>query len=180
MQSSEFYRDKLLPDGMVDFLVGTPPANGAFVVCHTDDPARQAYLKYLKMGDGPLYTFYRPFHLPQWEAPTTVARAVLLRDATIAPCGGPVCEAICTAKRDLAVGEVLDGLGGITCYGLLENHSDSRRKRALPIGLAEGCRLRKAVGKDKTVTFDDVILPDGRFCDRLWLEQEERFVAVDS
>jgi len=64
------------------------------------------------MGDGPLYTFYTPFHLPQLEIPLTVARAVLFRDATVAPRGGPVCDAVAIAKRDLGPGETLDGLGG--------------------------------------------------------------------
>lgn len=173
--TAEFYREKLLPYGMVDFTVGAAPANGAFVLGHTDDPVRQAYLKYMKMGDGPLYTFYTPFHLPQWEAATTVARAVLLGDATIAPLGAPVCDAISVAKRDLCAGEKLDGLGGFTCYGRLVNYAESRRFRALPIGLSEGCCLLKNISKDQTISYDDVVLPEDRLSDQLRLEQDERF-----
>jgi predicted homoserine dehydrogenase-like protein len=176
--TAKFYRDKLLRHGMVDFTVGAAPANGAFVLGHTDAPVQQAYLKYMKMGDGPLYTFYTPFHLPQWEAATTVARAVLLGDATIAPQGAPVCDAVSVAKRDLSVGETLDGLGGFTCYGRLENYPESRRQRALPIGLSEGCRLLKGIAKDQTVSYDDVVLPEDRLSDQLRLEQDERFFSA--
>lgn len=176
-ETAAYYRDKLLPNGMVDFTVGAAPANGAFVLGHTDDSTQQAYLKYMKMGDGPLYTFYTPFHLPQLEAATTVARAVLLADATVAPLGAPVCDAISVAKRDLNAGETLDGLGGFTCYGRLVNYTDSRRYRALPIGLSESCRLLTQVAKDQAVSYDDVVLPEDRLCDQLRIEQDDRFFA---
>lgn len=175
--AAEYYRDKLLSSGMVDFTVGAAPANGAFVLGYTDDPTQQAYLKYMKMGNGPLYTFYTPFHLPQLEAATTVARAVLLGDATVAPLGAPVCDAISVAKRDLNAGDTLDGLGGFTCYGRLVNYAESRRYRALPIGLSEGCRLLKQVAKDQAVSYDDLVLPEDRLCDQLRLDQDERFFA---
>jgi predicted homoserine dehydrogenase-like protein len=171
--ASTFYRDKLLDGGMVDFTCGAAPNNGAFVLGHSEDPVKAAYLKYLKMGDGPLYTFYTPFHLPQLEIPLTVARAVLFKDATIAPLGAPVCDSIAIAKRDLRAGEVLDGIGGFTCYTLIENYDVSRRDNALPMGVSEGCVLKRDVPKDRLVTYDDVELPANRLCDRLRGEQDE-------
>jgi predicted homoserine dehydrogenase-like protein len=173
--SSKFYADKLLEGGMVDFLVGAAPSNGAFVLGHSEDPVKAAYLKYLKMGDGPLYTFYTPFHLPQLEIPLTVARAVLFKDATVAPLGAPVCDAIAIAKRDLKAGETLDGLGGFTCYTLIENYDVSREEQALPIGVSGGCKLKQDVPKDRLVTYLDVELPPGRLCDKLRQEQHARF-----
>ena len=95
------------------------------------------------MGDGPLYAFYTPFHLPQLEIPLTVARAVLFEDATVTPIGGPVCDTIAIAKQDLKAGEILDGLGGFTCYALIENYDLSRQENALPMGISEGCRLKR-------------------------------------
>jgi predicted homoserine dehydrogenase-like protein len=174
-ESGAFYLDKLRDGGMVDFLVGAQPGNGAFVLGFSKDPVKAAYLKYLKMGDGPLYVFYTPFHLPQLEIPLTVARAVLFRDATVAPIGSPSCDAVSMAKRDLKAGEVLDGLGGFTCYALIENYDVSLREKALPMGISEGCRLRRDVSKDALVTYDDVELPQGRLCDKLRQEQLERF-----
>ncbi|HEU5450928.1 MAG TPA: Gfo/Idh/MocA family oxidoreductase [Terriglobales bacterium] len=175
--SPKFFADKLRQGGMVDFLCGAAPNNGAFVVAHTEDPVKAAYLKYLKMGEGPLYTFYTPFHLPQLEIPLTVARAVLFRDATVSPLGAPVCDSVAIAKRDLKAGEVLDGLGGFTCYTLIENYDQSLREQALPIGVSEGCVLTRDVAKDQLVTYADVKLPAGRLCDRLRREQQEFFAA---
>jgi predicted homoserine dehydrogenase-like protein len=172
-ESSQFYQDKLIDGGMVDFLIGAAPGNGAFVLGYSEDPVKAAYLKYLKMGEGPLYTFYTPFHLPQLEIPLTVARAVLFRDATVQPIGAPVCDSIAIAKRDLKAGEVLDGIGGFACYSLIENYDTSRQANALPMGVSAGCRLRKDVPKDRLVTYDDVELPAGRLCDKLRQEQNQ-------
>lgn len=173
--SSRFYQDKLLADGMVDYLCGAAPANGAFVLGHTEDPSKAAYLKYLKMGEGPLYAFYTPFHLPQLEIPLTAARAVLFKDATVAPLGGPVCDAIAFAKRDLKAGEILDGIGGFACYTLIENYNVANQLRALPMGVSEDCKLIRDVPKDQVVTYEDVALPQGRLCDKLRNEQHLHF-----
>ncbi len=163
---------------MVDYLCGAAPSNGAFVLGHSDDPVKQAYLKYLKMGEGPLYAFYTPFHLPQLEIPLTVARAVLLDDATVTPLNGPACDAICIAKQDLKAGEHLDGIGGFACYTLIENYDVARSAKGLPMGVAEDCVLRRDVAKDTLVTYDDVVVPEGRLCDRLRAEQDQRFGQV--
>jgi predicted homoserine dehydrogenase-like protein len=174
-ESGGFFSDKLIEEGMVDFLVGAKPANGVFVLGHSEDPVKMAYLKYLKMGNGPLYVFYRPFHLPQMEVPLTVSRAVLFQEATVAPIGKPVCDAVSMAKKDLKAGETLDGFGGYTCYALLDNYDVSRRVHALSMGLSEGCRMRKNIGKDQLITYDDVELPKDRLRDRLRREQDEYF-----
>jgi predicted homoserine dehydrogenase-like protein len=174
-ESSKFYADKLLDGGMVDFLVGAAPGNGAFVLGYSEDPVKAAYLNYLKMGGGPVYVFYTPFHLPQLEIPLTVARAVLFNDATVAPLGGPVCDALAVAKRDLKAGEILDGLGGFTCYALIENYDVSRQENALSMGVSEGCKLKRDISKDQLVTYKDVELPKGRLCDKLRIEQDDYF-----
>ena len=174
-ESGAFYLDKLMDGGMVDYLVGAEPGNGAFVLGYSQDPVKAAYLKYLKMGEGPLYVFYRPFHLPQLEIPLTVARAVLFNDATAAPIGKPSCDAVAMAKRDLKAGEILDGLGGFTCYALIENYDVSLNEKALPMGVSEGCRLTRDISKDGLVTYEDVKLPHDRLCDRLRQEQRDHF-----
>jgi len=174
-EAAAFYRERLIEGGMVDFTVGAAPSNGAFVVGHTEDPVRMDYLKYLKMGDGPLYVFYTPFHLPHLEIPLTAARAALLNDATVTPIGAPSCDSVAVAKRDLKSGEVLDGIGGFTAYALLENYETSRAQRLLPMGLAEGCKLLRPVAKDSAITYDDVQLPTGRLSDQLRREQDTHF-----
>ncbi len=174
-ESSTFYLDRLMDGGMVDYLVGAAPGNGAFVLGYSEDTVKAQYLKYLKMGEGPLYVFYTPFHLPQLEIPLTVARAVLFKDATVAPLGKPVCDAVAFAKRDLKTGEVLDGLGGFTCYTLIENYEMARNENALPMGVSEGCRLKHNIKRDQIITYADVELPDGRLCEKLREEQHDYF-----
>lgn len=164
--------------GLVDYVLGAEPGPGVFVLAYSEHPVKQQYLKYFKMGEGPLYVFYVPYHLPHLEAPLSAARAVLFQDATAAPLGAAVCETFAAAKRDLAAGETLDGIGGFASYGLLENAGTCRAENFLPIGLAEDCRLTRDVPKDVPITFDDVELPEGRLCDRLWREQQAHFAGV--
>lgn len=171
-----FPMDQLLDNGgMVDYLLGAEPGTGAFVVGYNEHPVRMQYMKYFKMGDGPFYVFYTPFHLPHLEIPITVARAVLFRDATVAPIGAPACEVITMAKRDLKGGEILDGIGGFTCYGMIDNADISREDKLLPMGLSEGCRLVRDIPIDRPISYQDVELPSGRFCDSLRSEQERCF-----
>lgn len=164
--------------GVVDYVLGANPGPGVFVLAYEGDAAKQAYMRYFKMGDGPLYAFYVPYHLPHLEAPLTAARAALFGDAAVAPLGAPVCEVVATAKRDLKPGEALDGMGGFMCYGLLENAGAARAENLLPIGLSDGCRLVRPVEKDAPLTFADVERPAERLCDRLWAEQKARFAAA--
>jgi len=170
-----FPMDQLLDGGLVDYILGAEPGPGVFVLGYNDHPDRQSYMKYFKMGDGPLYTFYVPYHLPHLEVPLTVARAVLFQDATVAPIAGPVCDVITVAKRDLEAGEMLDGIGGFTCYGMLENSKICQAENLLPMGLSEGCRLAVNILKDHEITYADVELPLGRICDTLRSEQTAYF-----
>lgn len=170
-----FPLEQMLNRGLVDYVLGAEPGPGVFVLGYNDHPARQSYMKYFKMGDGPLYSFYVPYHLPHLEVPLTVARAVLFQDASIAPLEGPVCDVIAVAKRDLKEGEELDGIGGFTCYGTIENYELSSSQKLLPMGLSEGCVLRKEIRKDQAIRQDDVETPKGRLCDRLRQEQCEKF-----
>ena len=166
---------ELLDQGIVEYVLGAEPGSGAFVVGYNDDPMLMPYMSYFKMGDGPLYMFYRPFHLTHLEAPLSVARAVLFGDAAIAPQGAPVCEVATFAKRDLETGEELDGIGGYNCYGLIDNLEDARRGDVLPIGLAAGARLTRAVGADQPISNADVELPQGRLVDKLRAQQADHF-----
>jgi predicted homoserine dehydrogenase-like protein len=158
-------------DGIVDYVVGADPGPGVFVLGTHDDPKQQHYLNLYKLGKGPLYLFYTPYHLCHFEVPLTVARAVLFHDATLAPIGKPVVDVVATAKIDLKKGEKIDDLGGYMTYGLCENYDVSLKENLLPIGLAEGCVLKNDVSKDKVLTYADVIPPPNRLCDKLRDEQ---------
>jgi predicted homoserine dehydrogenase-like protein len=163
------------PDGIVDYVVGAAPGPGVFVLGTHDHPAQRHYLNLYKLGEGPLYCFSTPYHLCHFEVPTTVARAVLFGDATIAPAGPPRVEVVAAAKEDLRVGRRLDGIGGYATYGLAENADIAAFERLLPMGLAEDCVLTRDVARDTVLTYDDVERPLGRVIDELRRAQDARF-----
>jgi predicted homoserine dehydrogenase-like protein len=73
---------------------------------------------------------------------------------------------------------VLDGIGGFTCYGSIDNVDVTRRGRLLPMGVSEDCVLVAGVPVDHAVTYDDVRVPNGRLIDRLRLEQDALFATA--
>jgi predicted homoserine dehydrogenase-like protein len=167
--------EQMLETGLVDYSLGAVPHTGAFVVVHEEAPLKRAQLSYYRLGEGPFFVFYTPFHLPYIQIASTIARAAVHKDPTVAPAGGPVCEVVTVAKRDLKAGECLDGVGGFCAYGLVDNVPAARAISALPISLSEGCVLRRDILKDSIVSFDDVELPAGRLSETLWREQAARW-----
>lgn len=167
--------NQLLERPIVDFVLGAEPGSGAFVVGYDDDPERRRYMRYFKMGEGPFYVFQRPFHLTHLEAPFSVARAVLFGDATTAPVGPPQTEVVAYAKKNLEMGEKLDGIGGFTCYGMIDNYGTASGERALAMGLTDGAVMRRAVEADVPLAIDDVEFPSGRVVDRLRELQSSHF-----
>ncbi|MFK7604264.1 NAD(P)H-dependent oxidoreductase [Deinococcus sp. SM5_A1] len=161
--------------GVVDYTVGSKPGPGVFVLATHDDPKQRHYLNLYKLGEGPLYSFYTPYHLCHFEVPLTVARAVLFGDAALQPLGAPTVEVVTTAKTDLRAGDTIDALGGYLTYGQCETVAITREQCLLPMGLAEGCVLRRDVPKDAVLTYDDVILPEGRVAVHLRAEQDALF-----
>ncbi|WP_432708684.1 NAD(P)H-dependent oxidoreductase [Pedobacter sp.] len=161
--------------GVVDYLVGAEPGPGVFILGTSDDPFQQHYLNLYKLGEGPLYLFYVPYHLCHLEVPSTIARAVLFNDATLTPIGKPYVEVVATAKIDLKAGDVIDGIGHYMTYGLCENADVSLSENLLPLGVAKNCIVKRNVPKDQVLTYDDVILPEGRLLDQLRIQQAEYF-----
>lgn len=167
--------DLLEGPGIVDYVVGAVPSPGVFVLGTQDHPTQQHYLNLYKLGVGPFYCFYTPYHLCHFEVPSTVARAVLFDDAAIQPIAGPLVDVVATAKIGLKAGQALDGMGFYMTYGQCENHDVALKENLLPIGLAEGCKLKRDLDRDQVLTYDDVELPVGRLCDRLRAEQQAYF-----
>jgi predicted homoserine dehydrogenase-like protein len=167
--------DQMITTGLVDYALGAAPHTGAFVIVHEDSPLKKAQLRYYKLGYGPFYVFYTPYHLPHIQIASTIGRAVIHRDPTVAPIAGPVCEVVTVAKRDLKAGESLDGIGGFCTYGLIDNAVAARATGALPMGLSEGCVLRRDISKDGVLSFDDVEALPGGLVEMLWREQSARW-----
>jgi predicted homoserine dehydrogenase-like protein len=176
-QAPQWYPQEVLntAPGFVDYVVGAEPSPGVFVIARQEHPVQRHYLKLYKLGDGPFYTFYTPYHLCHMEVPTTIARAALFHDAAIAPLYGPCVDVVAAAKTDLPAGTFLDGLGGYTFYGLAENYAAARRENLLPAGLGEGCRLKRDVARDELLRYEDVELPGDSFAVRLRFQMEAAF-----
>lgn len=161
--------------GIVDYVVGPKPGPGVFVFATTDDPKIKHYMEYGKLGTGPLYSFYTPYHLIYAEIPFSIARMVLFNDIIMAPIAGPVVEVVTFAKTELKAGKVLDGLGGYDTYGQCENATTARQENLLPVGLAEGATVKRDLPRDHVLTFDDVDLPADNLVQRLYREQNQLF-----
>ncbi|MBK6870318.1 MAG: NAD(P)-dependent oxidoreductase [Kineosporiaceae bacterium] len=161
--------------GIVEYVVGSKPSPGVYVLAEARDEAQKLYLDYGKLGKGPLYSFYVPYHLTIFEIAISVARVALFGDTVVAPVAGPVVDVVATAKVDSPAGTVLDGLGEYLTYGQCENYDVSRREHLLPMGIAEGCRLRRDVVRDQVLTYEDVELPTDSLVHRLRAEQDELY-----
>ena len=162
--------------GIIDYALGAKPGPAVFVYGAIEDQLSRHHLDYYKLGKGPLYSFYTPYHLCIFEVPTSIARVVDFRDHVLKPKGAPVVEVISKAKTDLKAGAMLDGPGFYTLYGECENNDVVLKEKLLPIGLTEsGVRLTKDIPKDKEVTFDDVEFDDNRMIFKLYKEQMELF-----
>jgi len=172
---TKFRVEDFADGGLVDFVLGAEPHTGAFVMGYNDHPIKKKYMSYFKFGEGPLYMFYTPYHLPHMQLPHSVARAVLFKDPTLTPRGAPVCDTVSMAKRDLKASERLDGMGGFTCYGLIDSYENCQREDALPMALSLDCVLKRDIAKDQPISNRDVELPQGRLCDKLRAEQTEHF-----
>jgi predicted homoserine dehydrogenase-like protein len=160
--------------GIVDYTVG-PSSVKVFCLAEHSDPKQRHYLSLYKLGDGPLYPFWIPYHLPTFEAPNAIARVVLLGDGLAPPLAGPSVEVCAVAKRDLKAGETLDDYGMFMTYGEAVNVEEMSARRYLPEGLVAGCRLRRDIARDDVLSYDDVELPPGRLADRLRAEQYRHF-----
>jgi predicted homoserine dehydrogenase-like protein len=160
--------------GVVDYVVGTPLTKVFCLAEHTD-PKQRHYLSLYKMGEGPLFPFFIPYHLVHFEVPNAIARVALFRDGVAKPLGGPVVEVCAVAKRDLKAGEILDDYGMYMTYGEAVNADEMCQRHYLPEGLVEGCKLKGDVKKDAVITYEDMELPPDRLADRLRAEQYRHF-----
>ena len=160
--------------GIIDYVVGTPLTK-VYCLAEHPDPKQQHYLNLYKLGEGPLYSFFIPYHLVHFEVHNAIGRVVLFRDSIAKPLAGPVVEVCAVAKRDLNAAEILDDYGMYMTYGEAVNVEEMSSKRYLPEGLVEGCKLKRAIKKDEVITYDDVELPPNRLADRLRAEQYRHF-----
>ncbi len=161
--------------GIVDYVVGSKPSPGVFIYAINEEPVFIKYLQYLKLGDGPLYSFYLPYHLLFFDIASSICRLVDFNDPVILPKAGLCVDVVATAKVDLKPGDILDGLGGFKTYGQCENHDIVSDESLLPMALAMGCRVTRNLTRDEVLTYDDVEIDECSFINKLAKEQNEMF-----
>jgi predicted homoserine dehydrogenase-like protein len=173
----EDFKVVLNETGVVEYTLGGDFGSGVFIIASGADPELAApYLSYLKMGLGPWYLFFRPWHLVQFETPLSIAEAALDGMATIAPGDRLVAQVVAMAKRDLSAGHAIDGIGGFDVYGEIDTADNAAG--LLPIGLADQCVATRAVQSDRPIALDAVELSHSPLV-RLW-EAQHRLSATPS
>jgi len=148
---------------VVDYVLGAEPKGGVFVIGYTESEYQQFMLDWfpVELGHGPFRMFYRPYHLIHFESLRTVAEAVLDGTSLLKPKYGFMTNVYAYAKKSLSKGTELDGIGGYTFYGLIENGADNQIKPGLPVCMAENVTLKRDIPKDEKIYMEDMEeLPD--------------------
>lgn len=146
-------------EGRVDYTIGKGVAPGVFVVAEMDHPRIRERMEDLKMGKGPYFTFFRPYHLTSLEVPLTCARVVLYGKADMVPMARPVAEVCAVAKKDLAVGDMLDQIGEYCYRAWIMEATEARTAGAIPCGLLAGAKVTNAISKGELITYANASVP---------------------
>ena len=147
-------------EGRVDYSIGKGVAPGVFVVAEMDHPRIRERMEDLKMGEGPYFTFFRPYHLTSLEVPLTCARVVLYGKADMVPMARPVAEVCAVAKKDMAVGETLDQIGEYCYRAWIMTVAEARSAAAIPCGLLTGAKVTAPIKKGDLITRANAAVPD--------------------
>ncbi len=172
----------LSPEGSVDYILGAEPGGGVYVIGRCDHPLQRQYLEYYKLGEGPFYLFYRPYHLCHLETTRAIAQVALHRKAVLRPLGAPLADVYAFAKRDLSKGEVIGhGIGGAEVFGLIDRVTVGAAQQLVPVWLLEAepgnePTLVHDVARDAPLRFEDIALPETATY-RLWQEQNALFAG---
>jgi predicted homoserine dehydrogenase-like protein len=146
-------------EGRVDYTIGKGVAPGVFVVAEMDHPRIWERMEDLKMGKGPYFTFFRPYHLTSLEVPLTCARVVLYGKADMVPMARPVAEVCAVAKKDLAVGDMLDQIGEYCYRAWIMEAGAARTDGAIPCGLLAGAKVTQPIRKGELITYANATVP---------------------
>ena len=146
--------------GCVDYSIGKGVAPGVFCIVEADHPRVVERMIDLKVGKGPYFSLFRPFHLTSLEVPLSAVHAVLHKQADMVPLDHPVAEAVALAKRDLKPGETLGKIGETEYRAWAMTWSDARRANGLPVGLAERAKVMKPVKAGTYLTYENCVPDD--------------------
>lgn len=153
----------------IDYLLGAEPGGGVYLVVRPlrNLPPEQAfYLNYYKLGPGPEYLLYRPYHLCHLETPKAILAATA--GTPILTTHSRTCDVHAFAKRDLPAGTPLrHAIGSADLYGMVEPLQSER----IPIVLLENeTFLKQPITKDQPLTREHLDLPECLLT-QLWQKQ---------
>jgi predicted homoserine dehydrogenase-like protein len=164
--------------GVVDYSIGKGVAPGVFVVAEMAHPRLRERMHDLKLGQGPYYTFYRPYHLTSLEVPLSCARAVLYGTSDMVPLDRPSAEVCAVAKKDLVPGDKLDAIGEYTYRAWIMTYGEAQKAKAVPCGLLEKGKVTRAIKKGELLTAANVAVDEGAGIVKLRKRQDELLAAV--
>ena len=151
----------------VDFTLGGDFGAGVGIVArHPNHDLHKQAMSFYKMGDGPDYFFFRPYHLVHLEIPMTIAELILDHEPLATVDAPHVAEVMAIAKKNLSMGEDLDCIGGFSAYG----HIDTAENAAgyLPVGLIEYATITSPVAQDEPIPLDSISLDETKTIVREW------------
>jgi len=166
----------LSQSGVVDYSIGRGVAPGVFVIVKITHPRIRTRFEDLKMGQGPYFTFHRPYHLTAMEVPLTCARVVLENKADMVPLATPVAEVCAVAKRDLKAGEKLDFIGLYTYRAWVLRVEEARAHQAIPCGLLEGAHVTQPIKAGELITKANVSIRQEQWIARLRARQDQLLI----
>ncbi len=147
--------------GVVDYSVGKGVAPGVFVVVEMAHARLRERMHDLKLGKGPYYKFFRPYHLTSLEVPLSCARAVLYGTADMVPLARPTSEVCAVAKKDLKPGDKLDAIGEYTYRAWIMTYEGGKKAKAHPCGLLEHGTVIAPIKKGDLLTQANVAVDMG-------------------
>jgi predicted homoserine dehydrogenase-like protein len=124
--------------GTVDYILGSLPGGGVYVIGKCENTIQQPYLEYYKIGKGPYYLFKRDYHLCHLETTTAIAKIILYHEPTLQPWAGRITDVYAFAKTDIPAHTTIPhGIGGDHFYGLIATTEEASKNDWIPIALLD-------------------------------------------
>ena len=131
---------------------------GVFVVLEgTNKYIKDCFKQYGLITDdsGTYSALWRPYHFIGLELAQSIYAISLKKQAT-----GRTkffkADVVSVAKKNLYKGEILDGEGGFSVYGIGVSAKLSKKTKPLPLGLSDGARVKELIKKNEIITMDKV------------------------
>jgi len=163
----------LKKSGCVDYTTGRV-APGVYAVVKSDDPRIISDMKFVSMGPGPYFTFFRPYHLCNIETPLAAAEAVIYHETTVTA-RTMHSEVVSMAKRNLRQGETIGGIGSADIFNRIYTYEEAREKKAIPMGIAPGGKVLRDISKGQMLTEENFAPDSSSFIYKLRAMQNEMF-----